>query len=164
MLLLQVVIKLFQRCRSFCELFKTFFFFSEEVEFSEASVDSPGWRGEGSAAPSQRAGLDRDRPDQLQSSFNSFQLSVYSSALTHKNSWITYRLVRAKQSNMLHLKQRNDKQVDWLTFSVIAVGEGRGDQRALWERKLKVQFFTLKVQNLNSTLDNRKHQNITRKV
>lgn len=65
---------------------------------------------------------------------------------------------------MLHLKQRNDKQVDWLTFSVIAVGEGRGDQRALWEHKLKVQFFTLKVQNLNSTLDNRKHQNITRKV
>lgn len=78
MLLLHEVINLFA---PFMNLF-----FSQEVEFSEASVGwagfrlTPGWRGGGSAAPAGKGDWTETGQDQLQSSFNSFQLSVYSSA------------------------------------------------------------------------------------
>lgn len=82
-------------------------------------------RGEG-APPG--GGLDRGGPDQLPNSFNSFQRSVCSSALTQG------RKPRALLKGIDSQRWRRNKDGE-LTLSVVAVGEGRGDQRALRERK-----------------------------
>ena len=70
---------------------------------------------------------DRDGPDQLQSGFNSFQLSVDSSAL-REDSGVTH----GGGSGLKY--QDADHREHRLTLSVVTVGEGRGNQRTLWSK------------------------------
>lgn len=83
--------------------------------------------GMGEGAPP-AGGLDRGGPDQLPNSINSFQRSVCSSALTQgRKPWALLKGIDS---------QRRCRNKDGtLTLSVVAVGEGRGDQRALREQQ-----------------------------
>lgn len=85
MLRLHVVINLFAHFVNFL-----FFFFPgggvkwgvSRVGRVQTDTKEEGWKF---ICPGQRGGLDRDRPDELQSSFNSFQLSVYTEKTPKKH-------------------------------------------------------------------------------
>lgn len=73
---------------SFCELSLLFFpgggvkWGVSRVGRVQTDTKEEGWKF---ICPGQRGGLDRDRPDELQSSFNSFQLSVYTEKTPKKH-------------------------------------------------------------------------------